>query len=97
MNRDTPSPVTFRSVIGFEFGEETSARQAPAKTCLLPDGLDSHCFAIERKINFVARCDSQTVAHRLRNHHLPLGANSVSHTGKYNRPPYPRQPRQSSE
>ena len=31
-NRDTPSLVTFRSVIGFELGKETPARQAPAKT-----------------------------------------------------------------
>jgi len=71
-------------MIGFEFGEETSARQAPAKTCVLSNGLHPYGFAIEREINFVPRCDSQTVAHRLWNHHLPLRANTVSHTGKYN-------------
>jgi len=79
-------------VVGLEFGQETSARQAPAKTCLFPNGLDPYRFAIERKINFVTRCDSQTVAHRFRDHHLPLGANTVSHTSEYNCPPCPRQP-----
>jgi len=83
-NRDTPSLVTFRSVIGFELGKETPARQAPAKTCLLPNGLDPYACVIERKINLVTRCDPQTVAHRFRNHHLPLGANTGGHTGEYN-------------
>ncbi len=71
-------------MIGFELGKETPARQAPAKTCLLSNGLDPYPGAIERKINLVTRCDPQTVAHRFRNHHLPLWANTVSHTGKYN-------------
>jgi hypothetical protein len=45
-------------VIGFELREETPARQAPAKTRLLPNELDPHGFAIERKIDLVARCDT---------------------------------------
>lgn len=73
-------------MIGFEFGEQASARQAPAKACLLPNRFDPYGFAIEREINFVTRCDTQPVAHRFRNHHLPLGANTVSHTKKYNCP-----------
>ena len=71
-------------MIGFEFGEQASAREAPAKACLLPNGLDPNGFAIERKFDLITRCDTQTVAHRFRNHHLPLGANTVSHTSKYN-------------
>ena len=71
-------------MIGFELGKETPARQAPAKTCLLSNGLDPYPGAIERKINLVTRCDPQTVAHRFRNHHLPLGANTGAHTSEYN-------------
>ena len=84
-------------MISLEFGEQTPARQAPAKTCLLPNGLDPYGCAIERNINLVTRCDSQTVAHRFGYHHLPLGANTVSHTGKYNPRLCPRLPRPSSK
>ncbi len=71
-------------MISLKLREETVARQAPTKTCLLPYGFDSYGCAIERKINLVTGCDTQTVAYRLRDHHLPLGANTVSHTDQYN-------------
>jgi hypothetical protein len=51
---------------------------------LLPNGLDPYACVIETKLNLVTRCDPQTVAHRFRNHHLPLGANTGAHTSEYN-------------
>lgn len=71
-------------MISLKLREETLARQAPAKTCLLPHRLNPNGFAVKRNINLVTGRDSQTVAHRFRDHHLPLGANTVSHTGEYN-------------
>ena len=78
------SSLTFRTVSSIELREETAARHAAAKTRLLPNRLHPHGRAIERDINLVTRRDSQTVAHRFRNHHLPLGANTVSHIDEYN-------------
>ena len=51
---------------------------------MLPNWLDPYGCTIERKINLVTGCDSQTVAHRFRNHYLPLGADTGSHTDEYN-------------
>lgn len=81
-------------MISFQLREETPSRQAPTETCLLPNGLNPHGAAIEGNIYLVTRRDPQSVTHRFRNHHLPLGADTVSHTDKYNFRERSRQPRE---
>ena len=72
------------SPFALELVGQCRAREPPAERLAMVGGADGDVVVVEPEVDLVAWFDAELVSQLLGNDDLPLGADAVSHTGKYN-------------